>query len=286
MMPSGAIDTHTHFWDKARPVPPEYGMMRRFASPDRTIMPEDFEAVAKPHGIAGTVVVEASSWMVDNEWLLDVTKANKVVVGMLGSFAEVFGKATFATALEKFAKEPLFRGVRTGVNQLADTNLAANFEAMADADLMVDVNPDTAALPRLATAAKRLPKLRIVINHMANENITGAAPPAAWITGMQMCAEQPNIFLKVSRLLELGRPMGRGMGVTDPAHYKPALDAAWMIWGEDRVIFGTNWPVLENSGSFSDAMKIITTYMATKTKPQQDKFFAGNAKKVYKYVNR
>jgi L-fuconolactonase len=286
MMSSGIIDTHTHFWDVSRPVPAERGGEMRFANPARTIMPADVQAAATPHGIVGTVVVEASSWIEDNDWLLEVTKDNPFVVGMVGNFLEVFGTSDFAATLTRFAAEPLFRGVRAAMFQFGDAELRANFEAMAAADLMVDVNPNTDQLIDVADAASRLPGLRIVIDHLANQPITGGTPSATWLSGMRKCAEQANVFLKVSRLIEGGRPTAGSAGATDPAHYKPILDAAWEIWGEDRLIFGSNWPVLEGAGSFADAMNIIKTFMSSKTQVQQNKFFNGNSKRVYKWLAR
>ena len=67
------IDTHTHFYDPSRPqgVPwpgPENELLYR------TVLPEHYRQIAEPEGVTGTVVVEASAWLDDNQWILDLAK--------------------------------------------------------------------------------------------------------------------------------------------------------------------------------------------------------------------
>ena len=50
----------------------------------RPVLPEEFKELAAPHGVTGTVVVEASPWVEDNQWLLDQAKDNDVIVGVVG----------------------------------------------------------------------------------------------------------------------------------------------------------------------------------------------------------
>ena len=95
------IDTHTHFYDPTRPqgVP--------WPAPDdkilyRTVLPENFAQVAVPEGVTGTVVVEASGWLEDNQWVLDLAAVDPLLVGLVGQIE--LGSAQFDAELARFAE--------------------------------------------------------------------------------------------------------------------------------------------------------------------------------------
>jgi len=64
------------------------------------------------------------------------------------------------------------------------------------------------------------------------------------------------------------------------------LDALWSIFGEDRLIYGSNWPVSERFGSYETVFNIAATYFCGKGETAAEKFFAGNAKAAYKWISR
>lgn len=77
------IDTHTHFFDPTRPegVPwPGKNDKRLY----RRVLPDEFKRLAQPLGVVGTVVVEASPWVEDNQWLLDLAAKEPLLVGIVG----------------------------------------------------------------------------------------------------------------------------------------------------------------------------------------------------------
>src|SRR5205809_6764170 len=103
------IDTHTHFYDPTRPQgvpwpPPDDTVLYR------RVMPENYKALAVPEGVTGTVVVEASQWVEDNEWILDLAAREPFIVGFVGNLQP--GSPDFGANLERLAANPLFRGIR------------------------------------------------------------------------------------------------------------------------------------------------------------------------------
>ena len=108
------IDTHTHFYDPTRPEgvpwpnPNDEVLYRR-------VMPEDYKALAVPEGVTGTVVVEASKWLEDNQWILDLAAAEPFIVGFVGHLEPT---ADFKNNLNRFSANPLFRGIRLGSGHL------------------------------------------------------------------------------------------------------------------------------------------------------------------------
>src|SRR3954466_15974306 len=100
-----AVDAHTHFYDPTRPGGvPWPGKDDKLLY--RRVLPEHCKAVARPHGVTGTVVVEASPWGEDNQWLLNLAKDDSFLVGIVGHLAP--GDDGFARHLERFAKNKLF----------------------------------------------------------------------------------------------------------------------------------------------------------------------------------
>jgi predicted TIM-barrel fold metal-dependent hydrolase len=151
--------------------------------------------------------------------------------------------------------------------------------------MQLDLNggPDLPA--DAARAADKVTSLRIVINHCANLKIDGQAPPADWLSGMKAAAGHENVWCKVSALVEsAGR--GGNPAPKDVDYYCPVLDALWSIFGEDRLIYGSNWPVSERFGNYETVFSIAATYFRGKSEVAAEKFFAGNATVAYKWQKR
>ena len=130
--------------------------------------------------------------------------------------------------------------------------------------------------------ASRLPKLRVVINHLSNVRIDGNEPPAAWLDGLKAASRHEQVFLKVSGYVDNGRLNG-AKSPTATSFYMPVLKAAWDSFGEDRLIFGSNWPVSDNAGTYSLIIQIATDFFRDKSLEAKMKFFAGNAQKAYRW---
>ena len=272
------IDTHTHFYDPQRPqgVP--------WPGPDndllyRTVLPRHYKELAEPLGVTGTVVVEASAWLEDNQWVLDLAAEDPFIVGLVGHIDP--GREAFAAELGRFADHPLFCGIRVGRGYFADEADAAflrDMEKLATAGLALDVLLGAAELPGVAALAARLPQMPIVIDHVAHVPIDGGAPDPAWLEAMQGAAAHPRVYCKVSGLVEASS--------TRPApaaaeHYRPTLDALWQIFGPERLFYGSNWPVCEVAGSYATVHGIAQDYFAAKGEDALARFNWRNSRDAY-----
>ncbi len=278
---AGFIDTHTHFYDPTRPqgVPwPPKGDAVLY----RPILPDEFARLTRPLGVAGTVVVEASTLEEDTQWLLDLAAKSPPILGVVGHLKPA--RPGFAERLARFARNPLFRGIRAGTWEgplkPEDATTLANLRILSDHDLSLDVNVGTAGLPSIAAIAKALPDLRIIIDHCANVRIDGHAPPAEWLAGLSACAKHRNVCMKGSGLVE-GTGRSKGDAPADVAFYKPTLDAIWERFGDDRVVFGSNWPVSLRFASYETVLGIVRAYTESRGASTATTYFSGNAKRVY-----
>lgn len=280
------IDTHTHFYDPTRPQGvPWPGKDDKLLY--RRVLPATYKTLAQPLGVTGAVVVEASPWVEDNQWLLDLAKDEPFLVGVVGRLTP--GDADFAGRLKRFAANLLFRGIRISTDELKPgldrPRFLADLKRLVDHDLELDVNgnPDTPAA--VAELAKALPDLRIVIDHAANVPIDGRAVPAGWLAGMKSAANRPRVFCKVSALAEsTGRADGKAP--KDVSVYQPVLDALWNVFGEDRLIYGSNWPVSERYAPYAAVQGIVADFFRAKGKTATEKFFWRNSLAAYKWIKR
>ena len=103
------IDTHIHLFDTRRPqgVPwPD----KKDAILYQPALPDRYRKIAAPLGIVGAIEVEASPWLEDNQWVLDVSAKDKMIVGTVGDLEP--GKPEFRKQLDRFHRNPLFLGIR------------------------------------------------------------------------------------------------------------------------------------------------------------------------------
>lgn len=273
------IDCHTHFYDPTRPegVP----WPNRESSLYRTVLPQHLRAVPQFRRVTGTIVVEASPRVADNDWLLQLAQRDPFVVGIVGNLAP--GHAEFASHARRLAAQPAFRGIRvssTAVAQGLEKNQLDDFRLLADLGLALDVNggPDTPAL--LGKLAALLPSLRIVLNHIGNVAITTAAPPADWQAGIASAAQHPRVYCKISALVEGAARDGR-KAPHELAFYRPYLDVVWRAFGDERVIYGSNWPVSEGAADYATLQRIALEYAAERGDAALRRFCAGNSRAAY-----
>ncbi len=281
------VDTHTHFYDTNRPegVPfPSKG-----TSLYRPTLPEHWLQVAAPYGARETVIVEASSWLEDNQWILDLAAKNPCIVGFVGHLLPQ--DADFAKNLKRFAANPIFRGIRVSGNDFLDKVDKPEFQRgvklMADLGLELDINGAPSLHSHSAKLADAIPALRIVINHVG---IAGDAARLTdeWRSGMKALGAMPNVFCKVSAMTEQTEQSDQthGSAPRETDYYLPILDHCWNCFGEDRLVYGSNWPVCEKGGSYADQFHIVNDYFGAKGREVAEKFFWKNSLVAYKWVQR
>lgn len=280
---SRIIDTHTHFYDPTRPqgVPwPGKGTPLY-----RKVMPADWLALAAPHGCKETVIVEASAWLEDNQWILDLASKEESIVGFVG---HIDPGPDFATHLKRFAANPIFRGIRWSGAMLADDAkrdfMTSGAKKLAELGLELDLNGPATALSAAAKLAADVPELRIVINHLGGSGDPAALKPG-WKESIIDIAKQPNVFMKVSALVEQvkGTP---GTAPRDTDYYLPILDHLWQSFGPDRLIYGSNWPVSDRGAPYDIVFKIVSEYFTSKGAEACEKYFWKNSHTAYRWIER
>jgi len=282
------VDCHTHFYDPTRPE----GVPWPGKDDDvlyRPVLPKHFLKEAEPVGVTKTVVIEASPWVEDNAWLLELAKANPSVVGVVGNLAP--GQPKFAEHLRRFSTNKLYRGIRVGDDvirsALEKPEFMADVRQLAERDLELDAIGPAESAANVARLAERLPELRIVINHLSGVSIDGKAPPEVWLTGMRAAAKHKNVFGKVSAMVELAKlPAGAKRAPLDVEFYKPILDATWEAFGDDRLIYGSDWPVTDRLATYRETFTLIHEYVIARGRGAAEKYFSTNAISAYRWPTK
>ncbi|MFT5375344.1 MAG: glucose/arabinose dehydrogenase/predicted TIM-barrel fold metal-dependent hydrolase [Candidatus Latescibacterota bacterium] len=276
IQPSRIIDTHIHLFDPSRPegVPwPGSG-----SELYRPTLPADFRAIAEPAGVTGAVVVEASAWVEDNQWLLDQTRDDPFFQGIVGNLE--LRSADFADHLARLASDKRFVGIRTKGLKTADLDeqVIADLRALAAENLVLDILMAGMTLADAQAIAEAVPELRLILNHVGGTNIRGGSPSAAWMASIQAIAQLPNVYCKVSGLFQQS---GKTPAPLEVEYYRPVLDVLWQAFGEDRLIYGSNWPVSNLRGDYAQHQELVLTYLSEKGEGAVEKSMWKNAVTFY-----
>ena len=282
------IDTHIHLFDPTRPqgVPWPNKENKILYQP---ALPERYRKIATPLGIVGAIEVEASPWLEDNQWVLDVAAKDTIVVGTVGDLEP--GKPDFRKHLDRFHRNPLFRGIRYGNlwgrnlgTELAKPEFISDLKALAAAGLELDTaNQNPALISDTVRLTDRVPDLRVVIDHLPQlEPPIEPSARGAYQANLKELGKRPQIYVKVSEVLR--RVDGR---VPDDLNfYRARLDELWDIFGEDRLIYGSDWPNSDQWGPYPQVLNVVREYFTAKGPAAAEKYFWKNSIAAYRWIKR
>ncbi len=282
------IDTHIHLFDPTRPqgVPwPE----RNDSVLYHPALPERYRKIATPFGVTGAIEVEASPWLQDNQWVLDLAAKDTIIVGTVGNLEP--GKPDFRKHLERFHRNPLFRGIRYGnlwgrnlSAELSRPEFISDLKALADAGLVLDTaNQDPALIAAAVRLTDRIPNLRVVIDHLPQlDPPTEPAAHRAYQSDLQELGKRPQVYVKISEVL---RRVDERVP-TDLNFYRPRLDELWHIFGEDRLLYGSDWPNSDQWGTYAQVLAVVREYVTSKGRVVAEKYFWRNSVAAYRWVKR
>jgi predicted TIM-barrel fold metal-dependent hydrolase len=251
--------------------------------------PASFRRVGVPLGVVGAIEVEASPWIEDNLWVLEESNRDKLIVGTIGNLEP--DKPEFREYLGRYHKDPLFRGIRYGnlwgrdlTVEVEKPEFIAGIKDLAAAGLTLDTaNPRAELMQTIVRLTDKVPQLRVVIDHLpAMEPPAEAAALRAFENNLRDLAKR-NVFVKVSAVAR----QVEGKVPTDLTFYKPRLDRIWDIFGEDRLVYGSDWP--NSAGNwvpYATELALVREYFMAKGRPAAEKYFWKNSIAAYKWVKR
>jgi L-fuconolactonase len=270
------IDAHHHLWTLARG---DYGWL----TPELAPIYRDFRlSDLTPHlaaaAIEGTILVQAAATEAETMFMLDIAENAEVVRGVVGWTD--FDAADGVARIEALAARKLLVGLRPMVQDIADDDwllgpaLAPLLAAMARAGLVFDALVLPRHLPRLLRVVDRHPDLQFVLDHCAKPRLaTGEI--ASWQRDIALLAEHPNIVCKLSGLVTEAAPDWQ---ISD---LRQAVDHVVTCFGPQRMLWGSDWPVVDLAGGYAKWFATAETLLADLSAGAKVDIFGGNAARVY-----
>ena len=276
------IDTHIHLYDTTREVKVSWP-----PAEDKVLyhphLPPEYSKLAKAAGVTGVVVVEASTRLEDNEWVLKKVQGDNFYLGLVGN-VDVY-REDFEQHVARLKKDPRFVGGRARSKKkidFANDLVLVNLGMLAKHNLTMDYLTNGGGIPGIQTidrVARTIPNLRIVVNHCLGYDFDGKAPNAQWIAAVEALAANKNVSVKISGLYQRCTTQP---AVKEPDHYRAVLDVLWKNFGGERLIYGSNWPCTKHSGSYASFLKLVDSYFSEKGQEARENYYWKNAATAYR----
>jgi L-fuconolactonase len=272
------VDSHQHFWQVGRF---DYPWM----SSDVEILYRDYlPATLKPiitkNAVAETVVVQASNSLSETWWMLKLAATNKFIAGVVG-WVDLMDPKLEAT-LAELTGNKWFKGVRHLVESEANDDwlvqaaVLQGLRTLAAHNVPYDMLVHTRHLKRVRTVAEACPGLSLVIDHMAKPPIASGGI-SEWTRELKAVAAFPNIYCKLSGL------------VTEADHaswkvsdLRPYVDCALELFGPNRLLFGSDYPVCLLAGSYERVLGAFQELLKDLDEVDRDRIFNENARQFYR----
>jgi predicted TIM-barrel fold metal-dependent hydrolase len=279
------IDTHIHLFDPTRPQGAPWSGPA--GVPVQPSLPPRYRALAAPLGIVGAIKVEASPWVEDNLWVLEVAERDTIIVGVVGNLEP--DRTDFGEMLARYHKNPLFRGIRYGNLWGRDITKQANNPAfleglklLAQADLVLDTaNPRVDLLQAIVRITDKVPDLRVVLDHLPSLD-PSPDNQQAYDDALQELQQRSRVFVKLSAVIH----RVNGQVATDLAPYRDRLNRLVGAFGEDRILFGSDWPNSDGVAPIDKVVGVVREFFQMQPQRVAEKYFWKNSLAAYKWIKR
>lgn len=255
------LDTHHHLWRVARG---DYHWM----TPDLTVlyrdyMPDDLAPSLRQAGVTKTILVQAAATEAETEFLLNIAETTDFVAGVCGWLD--MEREDFPQRLDRFAGNPWFKSFRPMLQDLEDPDwilrprVLGNLALAAERGVRFEFLTKPRELSYAIEAIRRTPDLRAVINHISKPDIAGRAWEP-WAVQIAELGELPNVYCKLS-----GMVTEADHASWKPADLEPYVAHVLDVFGTDRVMFGSDWPVaLLAADNYATVVNALRTVVASR----------------------
>ncbi len=271
------IDAHQRFWSLNRF---SYSWMPEGESRlKRNFLPEDLAPILEDARMDGTVAVQATTDIAETHWLLELAKENAFIKGVVG-WVDLTAPQLGQT-LDELQRKPHFKGVRHPVHDEEDArwilrdDVVAGLGELARRGIPYDLLIRPMHLPLIPMLAERVPGLRMVIDHAAKPLVAGHELKG-WAEDLELAAQIPDMHCKLSGLVTEADPQA-----WTAADLKPYLTHALSVFGPERCMFGSDWPVCLLAARWKQVLAAFTQALGPLPQAVRDQLMGDTAVAFY-----
>lgn len=276
---SEIIDAHQHFWQFSQPFDYEWLKAPDKASICRDYLPQDLAPHLAACGVERTIFVQTQHDLHENRWVLALAEKHPWIAGIVG-WVDLASPDCEAQLLE-FKEHPKFVGVRHITQDEPDDDFIVRPEVLRGLTVLekhrvpFDLLFFVKHLRHAAPLARKFPDLPLVIDHLAKPRIKDQSMED-WLPAFRAAAACPNVFCKLSGMVtEANWKNWR------PADLKPYVQSALELFGPDRCMFGSDWPVCELAGSYEAVFQALEAALGPLSPKDRAQVFGGTAQRFY-----
>lgn len=270
------IDCHQHYWKLSRG---DYSWLTSDLQPlYRDYLPEDLQPELGRFQIGGTILVQAADTLEETEFLLKLAESHPTILGVVGWIDMAASNAS--SLLENLAKHPSFLGVRPMIQDIPDVDwmlkgkLTPAFETLIALGLTFDALVLPQHLKNLLTLCRKHPQLKVVVDHAAKPPIRESLIDE-WARDIAAVAGNTNAHCKLSGLLTEAPPN------STLATLEPYIDPLFDSFGPQRIMWGSDWPVVNMSNDYASWYQMAEEYVNRKLPEYYRSIFGETAALFY-----
>ena len=271
------IDAHHHLWRYSEAEYP--WMSAQMQAIRRDFSVHDLADEANASGVIGTIAVQARQSVEETECLLAVAQSSLLVKGVVG-WAPL-SDPNVTEWLDKWKGNPLLKGVRHVLHDEADDeymlrpDFNAGIRALMSYRLRYDLLIFERHLPQTISFVDRHPNQLFILDHIAKPHIRDGVFES-WKTNISRLAERTNVYCKLS-----GMATEANWNNWNADTLKPYFDHVLRIFGPSRLMFGSDWPVLNLAGSYVTWVEIVDQWLSNLSKDEADAIRKDTAIHIY-----
>lgn len=245
----------------------------------RDFLPEDLKEVMRANGVEGAIAVQARQTLEETEWLLTLADANAEMLAVIG-WAPLY-EARIATILENFAGRPKLRGLRHVVQDEPDEQfiLRDDFNRgvgmLEPLGLRYDILIYERQLRQTIAFVDKHPKQTFVLDHIAKPRIKDDSI-SPWKEQITELARRENVYCKVSGMATEG-----DWKSWSAESLRPYWDIVLSAFGPKRIMYGSDWPVLNLAGTYTRWITTVRSFVAELSVDEQERIWSKTAKEAY-----
>lgn len=270
------IDSHVHFWKYDKKVYAWIDSSMKDLQKD--YLPEHLLPTLKRNGVDAIIAVQADQSELDTHFMVEMAKTHSFIQGVVG-WTDL-RSAELENRLEYFSQYPIIKGWRHIVQGepdgfLADHDFRRAMPLLQRYGYRYDVLVFASQMAQAVDFVNAFPDNSFILDHAGKPDIR-SGEIKEWEKHIRAIAQHPNLYCKLSGLFTEAK-----WKQWSAAEFYPYLDVLFDAFGPNRLLWGSDWPVMLLSGIYVQWKSLVEKYMEKYTDEDREAVFGGNAVEAY-----